>query len=115
MVEIDIIGIIVGAIIAGIVGAVVYYKTKKDSRKVKNELKDELTEKMVETENASKRVGNGGTVVKKDDKVIAAHEREIREENIQVTDSVSTKVRRWHEDPNGSEVVNGRRGFYTDK
>jgi len=109
---------IVAVIVAvgfGILGIVLYRKAKKDSLKIKNELKDELTDKMVDVENASKRVGNGGRVAKRDDKIIAAHERNIQESHIPVSDSLSVKVRRWHDDSNGSDVVNGIRGYYTDE
>lgn len=36
-------------------------------------------------------------------------------ESVPVSDNITTKVRRWHDDPNGSEIVNGRRGYYTDE
>lgn len=117
MTDDTIIGIIAAAIIAIVVGGVIYYKTKKDTRKTQKELEDRLTDKMVDTANASKRVGNGGTVAKHDDKIIAAHVRHIQEPPIHITESVSVKVRRWHTDPNGSETspITGERGYYTDE
>lgn len=112
-----IIGIVVGIVITVIVSAVFFIKTRKDIGKAKKELKDELTDTMIEVENASKRVGNGGTVAKLDDKIIAAHVRNIQEPPIHITESVSVKVRRWHSDPNGLETapVTGERGYYTDE
>lgn len=112
-----IIGIVAGVVIAIVVGAVFFIKTRKDIGKAKKELKEELTDTMIEVENASKRVGDGGKVSKHDDKIIAAHERHIQEPHVEVTDSVHVKVRRWHSDPNGSETssVTGERGYYTDE
>lgn len=51
------------------------------------------------------------------DNVIAKVTRNVhlQEENVVVSDNVSTKVRRWHDDPNGTEIVNNRRGYYTDE
>jgi hypothetical protein len=72
-------------------------------------LKKHLTQK-------NQSVGDGGKVAKVDDKIIAAHERTIQEPLIRVTESISVKVRRWYENPNGSEVLqDDRRGYYTDE
>ena len=109
---VDIIGIIAGAIIAIIVGAVVYYKTKKDTRKVK----ESLTDDMITIENASRRSGTTGNVARNEnDDIIAAHTINLQEKHIPVADSLSAKVRRWHEDPNGSEVFDGKYGYYTEE
>ncbi len=109
---IDIIGIMAGAVIAAIIGVIVYYKTKKDSRKVK----EELTNDMITIENASQRGGTTGKVAKNGDgKIITAHTIDLHEKHIGVTDFLSVKVRRWHEDPNGSEMFDGKHGYYTEE
>ncbi len=55
-----------------------------------------------------------GELIKKDGKWSVQWNRNMVE-SVPITDHVQVQVRRWHDDPNGPEFVNGRRGYYTDE
>lgn len=116
---------IIIAIVLGIAGIIVtWFASRRYYRKGSEEIKKEIdtaVSKLESLENAKMRIADNENpkrdkpIKTKDGKWKVSWNRSIVEENIPVTDSIGVKVRRWHDDPNGSELVNGRRGYYTDE
>lgn len=105
-----------GIVATGIAGFVGYLISKRD---LKNTIK-QIVVHMADVANSQLRIrgedGQGEVEVNSKGKAVAKHKRSIHESVGNITDSIGVKVRRWHDDPNGPEVLkDGRRGFYTDE
>lgn len=103
---------IIATIIAGLIG---YLLSRRDLKSTIIR----VTRNTIDVINADSRLrgnsDNGQVAMNDQGNVIARHERSLHESVGNVTDHIGVNVRRWHDDPNGAEFVNGRRGFYVDE